>query len=135
MLRHSPGHWKDQQGRAAYKCPEVCVYVYGRWVRFTFGRDVATIGGVAVDEKKRKTGEASASRSSIRSGGSILHAGEPRKLSTGAKCCIPTVTSPPRGISLFPVLRVTPSSIIGHWVGFSVGASRFYGLWTLGVDS
>jgi len=37
--------------------------VYGRWVRFTFGHDIASIGGMAIDEKnrKREAGEASAS--------------------------------------------------------------------------
>ena len=59
------------------------MYVCGRWVRFTFGHDIASIGGMAVDEKnrKREAGEASASRSPIRSEGSILHAGEPGKFS------------------------------------------------------
>jgi len=52
--------------------------VYGRWVRFTFGHDIASFSGMAVDEKnrKREAGEASTSRSPIRSDGSILHAGE-----------------------------------------------------------
>jgi len=34
-----------------YKCPEVCVYVYGR---FIFGHEIVTIGRVAVGRKKRK---------------------------------------------------------------------------------
>jgi len=83
----------------------------------------------------RKRGEALASRSPILSDRSILHAGEPRKLSIGAKYCIPTVTSLPRGASLFPVLRVPPSSIIGILEGFAVSASQYYGRWTLNVDS
>ena len=34
--------------------------MYGRWVRFMFGHDIASIGGMAVDEKnrKREAGEA-----------------------------------------------------------------------------
>ena len=49
VLRHGPGHWaKDQQDRATYKCPEVCVYVYGRWVRFMFGHDKENRGSPSI---------------------------------------------------------------------------------------
>ena len=100
MLRRSPGHQvKDQRDRATYKCPEVCVCMCGRWVRFTFGHD---IGGMAVDEKnrKREAGEASASRSPIRSDGSILHAGEPRKFSHFSPARYLTLPSPTSNLKL-----------------------------------
>ena len=54
-------------------------------MRFTFGHDIASIGGMAVDEKnrKREAGEASASRSPIRSDESILS--QQNELSAGEK--------------------------------------------------
>ena len=49
VLRRGPGHWaKDQQDRATYECLEVCVYVYGRWVRFTSGHDKEKRGSPSI---------------------------------------------------------------------------------------
>jgi len=123
VLRRGPSHWaKDQQDRATHECLEVCVYAYGRWVRFMSGHD------------KEKRGSPS-----IQVSHPIRQVHPPcrraMKLSIGAKYCIPTVTSLPRGASLFPVLRVPPSSIISILGGFAVGASQYYGRWTLNVDS
>jgi len=49
VQRHGPGHWaRDQWDSATYKCPEVCVYVYGRWARFTFGHDKENRGSPSI---------------------------------------------------------------------------------------
>jgi len=118
VLRHGPGHWaKGQQDRATYKCPEVCVYVYGRWVRFTFGHDKENRGSPSIQVSHP-----------------IRRVHPPRRRATETQYRRKVLYSYshffPRGISLFPVLRVPPSSIIGTLKGFAVMSQPLCDTWS-----
>ena len=97
---------------------------YGRWVKFTLGHDIVTIGGVVVDEKKKGKPQhpgllsnQTAPSSTLASHGNLVQA----QSTVFVQSLFPCEISHSSQSYEYPQVQLSV-----HWVDFAVGASRLY---------